>query len=58
MSNKKKLVKPSVNEKLGGFEVSVNSLGEINSTLDIDKINQFLNENVEDKKLTDRKEKS
>ena len=40
------------NEKLEGLELNVNKLGEITSSLDLDKINKFLDENVEDKKLT------
>jgi hypothetical protein len=55
MSKKKKIAKAKVNEKLGGFEVAVNSFGEINSSMDIDKINEFLDENVEDKKLKNSK---
>ncbi|KAA3633950.1 MAG: hypothetical protein DWQ02_12255 [Bacteroidetes bacterium] len=33
------------------LELKVNELGEITSNLDMDKINKFLDENVEDKKL-------
>jgi hypothetical protein len=51
---KKKDTKARVNEQLEGFEVSVNKFGEIKSTLDIDRINDFLNKEVEDKKLVDR----
>ena len=32
MSKKKKVDKAKVNEKLGGFEVAVNSFGEINKS--------------------------
>ena len=32
----------------------VNSFGEISSNLEIEKINEFLNRNVEDKKLEER----
>lgn len=46
---------PNVHSKLDGMNIEINSFGEINSNIDIDKINDFLNENVEDKKLTDRK---
>jgi len=44
-----------VNPKLKGLEININSLGEINSNYDIEKINQFLNEHVDDKKLKDNK---
>ncbi len=50
----KKNEKPKVNEELQGFDLNVDSFGEIQSALSIDKINDFLNKNVEDKKLKDR----
>ena len=43
--------KPKVNRELEGFEISINSFGEISSSIDIDKINSFLNRNLKDKKL-------
>jgi len=43
--------KPDVNKELEGLDVSINSLGEIQSTYDIDKINKFLDSHVDDKKL-------
>lgn len=54
MSKKDKKTKPNVNPELEGFEVNINSFGEIKSSLKIDEINEFLNKNVEDKKLKDR----
>lgn len=59
MSKKKKDEKgkkenPKVNPDLKGFEIKIDSFGEIKSSLDIDKINEFLNKNVEDKKLQER----
>ena len=39
---------------LKGFEIEINELGEIVSSLPIDKINKFLDKNVDDKKLKDR----
>jgi len=45
---------PQVNPELEGFDIRVNKFGEITSNLSIDKINEFLNRNVEDKKLKDR----
>ncbi len=47
---------PRVNKELEGFDISIDSFGEIKSTFDIDKINEFLNKNVEDKKLLERKD--
>lgn len=51
---KKKESDPKVHEELKGFKMEINSFGEISSSLPIDKINEFLNKNVEDKKLKDR----
>lgn len=45
---------PKVHKELEGFDIRINSFGEITSTFDMDKINEFLNRNVEDKKLKDR----
>lgn len=50
----KKSEHPKVNEELDGFNLKVDSFGEIQSSMSIDKINEFLNKNVEDKKLKDR----
>ncbi|MBC6367657.1 hypothetical protein [Algoriphagus sp. AK58] len=51
---KKKEEEPKVHEELKGFKMEINSFGEISSSFSIDKINEFLNKNVEDKKLKDR----
>ena len=53
-SKKKKSESPKVNPELKGFDVSIDSLGEIKSNYNIDKINEFLNKHVDDKKLRDR----
>jgi hypothetical protein len=42
-----------VHPELEGFEIGINSFGEIVSNFDIDRINAFLNKNVADKKLKD-----
>lgn len=47
---------PKVNEELQGFEIRINEFGEITSSFEVDKINEFLDENVEDKKLREKKE--
>jgi hypothetical protein len=52
----KKQGKPRVHKDLSGFEIAVDQFGEIKSNMAIDKINLFLNENVDDKKLADRNE--
>ena len=50
----KKKKKPRVHKDLQGFEVSINQFGELNSNMNIEKINEFLNKNVDDKKLAER----
>ena len=46
--------KTRVHKDLEGFEIKVNQQGEIISNYSIDQINEFLNKNVEDKKLVKR----
>ena len=46
--------KPKVNKDLEGFDIQIDSFGEIKTTYSVDKINEFLNKNVDDKKLRDR----
>lgn len=48
--------KPKVNPELEGFDIQINSFGEITTSFDIDKINSFLNTHVDDKKLRDRED--
>ncbi len=43
-------------ENLQNFDIKINEFGEIITSYSIDKVNQFLDKNVEDKKLKDRKE--
>jgi hypothetical protein len=40
-----------VHERLTGFDIRINSFGEMESTFEIDQLNKFLNEEVKDKKL-------
>ena len=47
---------PKVHAELAGFNVSVNEFGEITTSLNVEKINEFLNKNVEDRKLVDREQ--
>ncbi len=62
MSRKKKNDKdnekqePRVNPELKGFDVKIDTFGEIKTSFDIDKINDFLNKEVDDKKLKDRED--
>ena len=43
---------------LTGLDLKINEFGEIVSNIDIEKINQFLNKNVPDKKLMNRNDGS
>lgn len=47
---------PKVHKDLEGLDLSINSLGKVQSSIDIDKINTFLNKNVSDKKLNQKKD--
>jgi hypothetical protein len=53
---KKEPKKPKVNKELEGFDITVNNFGEIQTPYNLDKLNDFLNKNVEDKKLKNRKD--
>lgn len=48
--------KPEVHDDLKGFDIKINEFGEITSNIKVEKLNEFLDENVEDKKLQDREE--
>lgn len=51
---KKGKAKPKVHKDLEGFDISIDTFGEIKSNTNIEKINEFLNRNVDDKKLAER----
>lgn len=53
----KKQGKPRVHKELSGFEVSIDQFGELKSSMNIEKINKFLDANVDDKKLLEKEEK-
>ncbi|PMD96625.1 MULTISPECIES: hypothetical protein [Siphonobacter] len=46
--------KPRVHKDLEGLDITINNFGELNMSLPIDKINEFLNRTVDDKKLRHR----
>jgi hypothetical protein len=59
MSKKKsKKNKPEVHNELKGFDIKINEFGEITSSMEIDQLNEFLDENVEDKKLKELEQKN
>lgn len=45
---------PKVHDNLKGFKLDINQFGEIKSSFHVEKLNDFLNEEVDDKKLRDR----
>ena len=49
----KKKGNPTVHEELSGFDIKISPFGELESNMKIDALNEFLNENVEDKKLNE-----
>ncbi len=50
--------KPEVHDDLKGFNIKINEFGEITTNIGVEDLNTFLDENVEDKKLTDREDKN
>ena len=46
--------KPKVNPQLEGFDIKIDTFGEIKTNFKIDKINDFLDRTVDDKKLKNR----
>lgn len=58
MARIKKSKKPdeqaNVHDDLKGLDLKVNQFGEVIGNKNIEEINQFLNKNVNDKKLDDR----
>ena len=53
-SDNKKQSKARVHKELDGFEVSIDQFGELKSNIKIEKLNEFLDKNVDDKKLAER----
>lgn len=45
---------PKVHEDLSGFAIRINEFGEIETTFEVEKLNEFLNEKVDDKKLREQ----
>ena len=51
MSKKKKKDSEKSEKKLEKFDIKINEFGELSSSLPIEDLNHFLDENLEDKKL-------
>jgi hypothetical protein len=43
-----------VNDKISDFDIVIDSFGKIHANYDVDKINDFLNQNTNDKKLKNK----
>ncbi|MEJ7643201.1 MAG: hypothetical protein WKF87_01285 [Chryseolinea sp.] len=46
--------KPRVHKDLQGLDITIDQFGEIKANMDIEKLNDFLDKNVDDKKLAER----
>lgn len=53
---KKETPKPKarVHKELQGLDITIDQFGEIKSSMNIEKLNEFLDRNVDDKKLAER----
>ncbi|MBL7817443.1 MAG: hypothetical protein JNL70_20725 [Saprospiraceae bacterium] len=57
MSDEKKPKKTGKKKtEIGKFDMGINEFGELTTTINLDKINDFLNQNVSDKKLVEKEE--
>jgi hypothetical protein len=45
---------PKVHKELEGFDIEINSFGEIKTSINVDRLNEFLNKHMDDKKLRGR----
>jgi S-adenosylmethionine hydrolase len=58
MSRRKKEEIPAIiHQELEGFSIHVDAFGKIQTSLPIDKINEFLNENTQDIKIHNTRKK-
>lgn len=58
MSRRKKIESnPIANNSLEGFSIHVDAFGKIQTSLPIENINQFLNENTQDIKIHNTRKK-
>lgn len=46
--------KPRVHKDLQGLNIVIDQFGEIKANMNIEKLNEFLDQNVDDKKLAER----
>jgi hypothetical protein len=48
--------KPKVHKELQGLDIVIDQFGEIKANMNIEKLNDFLDKNVDDKKLAERED--
>jgi len=48
--------KPKVHKDLQGLDIIIDQFGEIKANMNIEKLNEFLDKNVDDKKLAERED--
>jgi hypothetical protein len=48
--------KPKVHKDLQGLDITIDQFGEIKANMNIEKLNEFLDKNVDDKKLAERED--
>jgi hypothetical protein len=48
--------KPRVHKDLQGLDITIDQFGEIKANMNIEKLNEFLDKNVDDKKLAERED--
>lgn len=53
--NQQEKTKEKSSEKLEDFNIEINEFGEIVTNTSVEKLNKFLDKNLEDKKLKDNK---
>jgi len=57
MSKRKRNIKrPLTHEELKGFDITINEFGQIITSFEVEKVNKFLDEHLEDKKLISQNE--
>lgn len=52
----KKSAEDPSKKSVQSFEINLNEFGEIQSNLQIEDLNKYLNQHLEDKKLSDRRD--
>ena len=48
--------KPRVHKDLQGLDITIDQFGEIKANMNIEQLNEFLDKNVDDKKLAERED--